>query len=246
VLFWIAEVILGSISTGLYQDTANWLGSITNPDNVFNIYAGVIGLVAIIAFALIGLVLIIYYFKLFRIKYRETSIDVYTRNGGLHLDEFLKIAKKEIHIFGITLEETTGSVINVIEEKLKSPHISKVRIVLYDPAVTPQMTEKLNQLVDSNIGTVQTSLERLQKSKSDLGNDGEKLEIRVFDGIPIQSVFVIDPERESDGIMRVEPYLFGIRKEDRRRHELSSKKEKNLFELYWKSYHKIWKSSHPL
>jgi hypothetical protein len=237
-------VILGSISTGLYQDTANWLGSLANPDNVFNIYAGVTGLIAIVSFALIGLVLIIYYLKFFRIKYRETCIDVYARNGGLHLDEFLKRAKKEIHIFGITLEETTGSFISVIEDKLRSPEIQRIRIILFDPK-NENLREKIDQLTDSNIGTAQASLERLQKSKTDLGNDGKKLEIKVFDGIPIQSMFILDPETDVGGVMNVEPYVYGIRKDDRRIHEIVASTQKKLFETYWKSYNKMWDSAHP-
>jgi hypothetical protein len=61
------------------------------------------------------------------------------------------------------------------------------------------LRERINQLTDSNIGTAQASLERLQKSKTNLGNDGKKLEIRVFDGIPIQSMFILDPGTDVGG-----------------------------------------------
>jgi hypothetical protein len=103
----------------------------------------------------------------------------------LDLDNFLKKAKKNIDIFGITLEETTGSFINTIESKLRSPEFRKIRIILYNPNAT-LLIEKINQMVDSDIGTIQTSLNCIMESRSRVGNDGKKLEVKVFDGVPIQ------------------------------------------------------------
>jgi hypothetical protein len=74
-------------------------------------------------------------------------------------------------------------------------------------------------------------LERLQKSQNDLGNDGKKLEVRVFDGVPIQSMFILDPETDSDCIMNVGPYVYGIRKEGRRIHEIDATTQNKLFDI---------------
>jgi hypothetical protein len=96
VILWVAEVILSSIGTGLLQSVYDYAYSIANPSNP---HAAIIGIIVIIAAISVAFVLIIYYLKLFRIKYRETGIDVYTRNGGLRLDEFLKSAKKRNSYF---------------------------------------------------------------------------------------------------------------------------------------------------
>ncbi|MGZ5551660.1 MAG: hypothetical protein ACXWE7_12825 [Nitrososphaeraceae archaeon] len=48
----------------------------------------------------------------------------------------------------------------------------------------------------------------------------------MVNGIPVQSMFILDPESNSDGIMRIEPYVYGIRKPDRRIFEVTSKAEK--------------------
>jgi hypothetical protein len=109
-----------------------------------------------------------------------------------------------------------------------------------------QLREQINALVSSDIGTANSSLNRLRRSKSDLGKDGDKLEIRVFDGIPVQSMFILDPKDESRGTMRVEPYLYSIRKEDRRIHELTIKNQKKFFKTYWQSYNEMWDSSNPV
>ena len=78
------------------------------------------------------------------------------------------------------------------------------------------------------------------ESRFRLGNDGKKLEVKVFDGIPVQSLFILEPETESEGIMRVEPYAYGIRKEDRRIQELSRRHEQKLFDTYFCSFNKMW------
>jgi hypothetical protein len=52
-------------------------------------------------------------------------------------------------------------------------------------------------------------------------------------------MFIIDQNTNS-GIMRIEPYLFGIRKEERRIQEISRKNEKHLFQTYCKSFEEMW------
>jgi hypothetical protein len=148
VLAWSAEVVLSSIATALSQEAADFVASVIK-ENVMYTNAGIGGLIAIALFIIIAILLILFYTKRLRIKYKETSIDVYARNGGQRLDEFLNKAKREIHIFGITLEETTGSFINVIESKVRSPDIRRIRIILFDPKNT-DLREKVNQLTDSN------------------------------------------------------------------------------------------------
>ena len=96
---------------------------------------------------------------------------------------------------------------------MKSSNIRKVRILIYDPKST--LINSINELVKSNTGSIESSLQRFKDLKSEIGDDARKLEIKLFDDIPIQSMFIIDQNMNS-GTMRVEPYIFGIRKEERR------------------------------
>jgi len=174
-----------------------------------NIY-GIIGLIALITFGIFTIILILYHTKYLRIDYRETSITVYKRENQINFPKFLNKAKKEIHIFGITLKDISNNYLNLIEDKLTSPEIRKIRILLVNP--TSKLTPEISNLVNSDIGTIESTLKRLQQSQTALGNLGRKLEIRLFNGIPIQSMFIVDPDINSDGKMRIEPYIYKIRK----------------------------------
>ena len=120
---------------------------------------------------------------------------------------------------------------------MKSSNIRKVRILIYDPKST--LINSINELVKSNTGSIESSLQRFKDLKSEIGDDARKLEIKLFDDIPIQSMFIIDQNMNS-GTMRVEPYIFGIRKEERRIQEITRKNEKNLFQTYCKSFEEMW------
>lgn len=56
-------------------------------------------------------------------------------------------------------------------------------------------------------------------------------------------MIILDPELNSDGLMRIEPYLYGIKKPNRRIFEITSKGEKDLFNTYYYSYESMWKSA---
>jgi hypothetical protein len=83
------------------------------------------------------------------------------------------------------------------------------------------------------------SIPRIKDFIKKLGGEKSKLEIKVFDGIPIQSMFIIDPSSKK-GILRFEPYLYAIQKGKRRIYELPKKKGKDLFETCWVSYNEMW------
>lgn len=56
-------------------------------------------------------------------------------------------------------------------------------------------------------------------------------------------MIILDPELNSDGLMRIEPYLYEIKKPNRRIFEITSKGEKDLFNTYYYSYESMWKSA---
>jgi hypothetical protein len=240
-LLWVGEVVLTSLSTRLYDYAFDFVSARLKYPNE-QVY-GIIGLAVIIGAALVAFFLILYYSKWLRIRRQETSINVYSKTE-LNVREFLKKAKHEIDIFGITLETISGDYIDTIKNLLKSKNIKKVRILIYNPKST--LINSINTLVKSNTGTIQSSVQRFVDLKSEIGDDARKFEIKLFDNIPIQSMFIIDPNTNSDGVMRVEPYLFGIRKEERRIQELSSKKEKELFQTYYRSFEEMWGKGKPV
>jgi hypothetical protein len=112
--------------------------------------------------------LILYYANWLRIRRKETSINVYYK-AELDLGEFLKKAKNEIDIFGIALETTTGDYIDTIKNLLKSNDVRKVRILIYNPKSI--LINSINTLVKSNIGSIQSCIQRFKDLKSEIGDD---------------------------------------------------------------------------
>jgi len=125
-----------------------------------NVY-GIVGLTALIALVILSIILILYHTKYLRIEYRETSIAVYNRKNEINFPKFLNKAKKEIHIFGITLEDTSNNFLDLIEDKLKSSEIRKIRILLVNPS--SKYLSEIGILVSSDIGTIESTLNRFQQ-----------------------------------------------------------------------------------
>lgn len=137
---------------------------------------------------------------------KEASINVYNRRN-IKLEDFLKKAKTEVYIFGIALEETlSGEYTDILEKILKSQDIKNVRILLSNPN-NEQLVNSITELVNTNMTTINGSLPRIRDFINRLGEEKSKLEVKVFDGIPIQSMFIIYPHSKK-GILRFEPYLY--------------------------------------
>jgi hypothetical protein len=173
---------------------------------------------------------------------KETSINVYHRRN-VKLEDFLNKAKEQVHIFGIALEETLSGEYTEILKKVKSQDIKQVRILLSNPD-NEQLVNSITQLVNTDMTSINGSLSRIRDFKAKLGQEKSKLEIKVFDGIPIQSMFIIDPLSKK-GVLRFEPYLYAIQKGKRRIYELPKKKDKELFEACWESYKEMWNNANP-
>ena len=239
---WFGELILTGLISNLFDNIYNFFTlSLYNLKEIHKDIYGIIGIIALIIFVIITILLILYYTKYLRIEYRETSITVYKRKNEINFLKFLNKAKKDIHIFGITLEDTSNNYLDLIEDKLKSHEIRKIRVLLVNPS--SKLLNEISFLVNSDIGTITSAIKRFEQSRINLGNDGRKLEIRLFDGIPVQSMFILDPESNSDGQMRIEPYSYGIKKPNRRIFEITSKGEKDLFNTYYDSYNSMWNSA---
>jgi hypothetical protein len=202
------------------------------------------GVIAAIAIGVVAIVLFRIYCKL-RGPLKETSVAVYQR-GELRLDRFLKKAKSEIDIFGITLEQTSREFPETLKEIINSEHIKSVRILICNPA--SPIRDQIIRQVDTNVGTIQSSLDSLKELNAALSKDvARKLQFKQYNEIPVQSIFILDRNTDS-GVIRFEPYIFGIKKECRRIYEIrnSNKKQRPLFGVYCNSFDELWDSGHEV
>jgi hypothetical protein len=220
--------IISDIISILFHEQFVMLLTAQSPDIISQIL-GIIAAGAIASAAIFGYKI---YTKL-KGPIKETAVNVYHRRN-IKLEDFLKKSKKEIYIFGITLEETlSGEYDETFKKLLKSKDIERIRFLISNPD-NSQLVKLMTELVDTDITTISSSLNRIKEFRAKLGEEKEKLEIRIFDGIPVQSIFILDPESKK-GIMRYEPYLYGIQKGRRRLYELRKKKDKLLFEACYES-----------
>jgi hypothetical protein len=176
---------------------------------------------------------------------KEASINIYHRRN-LKIENFLKRAKTDIYIFGITLEETlSGEYSETIEKILQSKDVKSMRILISAPCNT-DMVASIKNLVDTDISSIDSSLNRIKEFRHNLEQEEKsKLEIKVFDGIPVQSLFILDPLSKK-GVLRFEPYIYSIQKGKRRIYELPKKKDKELFQTYFSSYNTMWDCGKPV
>jgi hypothetical protein len=65
------------------------------------------------------------------------------------------------------------------------------------------------------------------------------IEIKTYNIIPTNTMIIVNPDDDS-GFMQIEPYTYGIDREDRRVFTISKSSQKNLFDVYLNSYKKIW------
>jgi hypothetical protein len=157
------------------------------------------------------------------------------------IDPFLRSATKDVSIFGITLEDTLRGHSETVKAILNSK-VKSFRILLFDPK--SKFLKEVGKQVGTNVNTISSSIKSLQdlRNDSDISEkDLKKLQIRTFNGIPVQSIFIIDRNIFFDATARFEPYIYGITKQRRFLYEVSKMKYKQLFQALCASYDKMWK-----
>jgi hypothetical protein len=101
---------------------------------------------------------------------------------------------------------------------------------------------EVEKLVDTinlsqDIPTTLNTLNQLHISE----NERHNLRTRIHNLIPTHSMIIVDPNnRHSKGFMQVEPYPYGTSSGDRRVFEISQKKDRNLFEVYYTAFNNMW------
>jgi hypothetical protein len=73
-----------------------------------------------------------------------------------------------------------------------------------------------------------------------MNENKKKFQILTYKSIPTNTMIIVNPNDDS-GFMQVEPYPYGIDREDRRVFRISKRRQEKLFLIYKESYEKMWK-----
>ncbi|MGZ5549835.1 MAG: hypothetical protein ACXW07_03445, partial [Nitrososphaeraceae archaeon] len=69
------------------------------------------------------------------------------------------------------------------------------------------------------------------------------IEIRIYKTILPHNLIIIDRDIHGSGIILVEPYLFGIKSQNRKIYQIYKRKNQEIFDLHFKSFLKLWETS---
>lgn len=174
---------------------------------------------------------------------REDAIDIFSKEN-VKIFDILVSAKKEICIACVTLDQIFSfNYIEVFKNILKNN--IKIKILICDPksdlldhikylTVYPKIDENLTSCLSRLCNMKIISL-----STKELAN----FEIRCYKTILTHNTITIDQDIESNGTILVEHFLFGIKSQNRKIIQLLKRKNHEIFDIYFKSFLKLWEIS---
>lgn len=174
---------------------------------------------------------------------KEDTIDIFSKEN-VKIFDILVSAKKEICIACVTLDQIFSfNYIEVFKNILKNN--IKIKILICDPksdlldhikylTVYPKIEENLTSCLSRLCNMKIISL-----STKELAN----FEIRCYKTILTHNTITIDQDIESNGTILVEHFLFGIKSQNRKIIQLLKKKNQEIFDIYYKSFLKLWEIS---
>ena len=174
---------------------------------------------------------------------KEDTIDIFSKEN-VKIFDILVGAKKEICIGCVTLDQIFSfNYIEVFKNILKNN--IKLKILICDPksdlldhikylTVYPKINENLTSCLSRLCNMKIISL-----STNELAN----FEIRCYKTILTHNTITIDQDMESNGIILVEHFLFGIKSQNRKIIQLLKRKNHEIFDIYYKSFLKLWEIS---
>lgn len=174
---------------------------------------------------------------------REDTIDIFSKEN-VKIFDILVSAKKEICIACVTLDQIFSfNYIEVFKNILKNN--IKIKILICDPksdlldhikylTVYPKIDENLTSCLSRLCNMKIISL-----STKELAN----FEIRCYKTILTHNTITIDQDIESNGTILVEHFLFGIKSQNRKIIQLLKRKNHEIFDIYYKSFLKLWEIS---
>lgn len=174
---------------------------------------------------------------------KEDTIEIFSKEN-VKIFDILVSAKKEICIACVTLDQMFSfNYIEVFKNILKNN--IKIKILICDPksdllnhvkylTVYPKIEENLTSCLSRLCNMKIISL-----STNELAN----FEIRCYKTILTHNIITIDQDIESNGTILVEHFLFGIKSQNRKIIQLLKRKNHEIFEIYYKSFLKLWEIS---
>jgi len=174
---------------------------------------------------------------------KEDTIDIFSKEN-VKIFDILVSAKKEICIACVTLDQIFSfNYIEVFKNILKNN--IKIKILICDPksdlldhikylTVYPKIEENLTSCLSRLCNMKIISL-----STNELAN----FEIRCYKTILTHNTISIDQDIESNGTILVEHFLFGIKSQNRKIIQLHKRKKHEIFDIYYKSFLKLWEIS---
>lgn len=174
---------------------------------------------------------------------KEDTIEIFSKEN-VKIFDILVSAKKEICIACVTLDQMFSfNYIEVFKNILKNN--IKIKILICDPksdllnhvkylTVYPKIEENLTSCLSRLCNMKIISL-----STNELAN----FEIRCYKTILTHNIIIIDQDIESNGTILVEHFLFGIKSQNRKIIQLLKRKNHEIFDIYYKSFLKLWEIS---
>lgn len=159
-------------------------------------------------------------------KGKETTIDVYSQNNLDTLSNLLSKAK-EVWILGLTLQEFQQITTTLKKIILKG----EIRILICDP--NNQYMNEIEKIVystDGNHLTSQKIFTTITTLENNMSNNNN-FQIRKYKSIPTNTMIIVNPN-ENSAFIQVEPYPYGIDREDRRVFRISKRRQEKLFNMY--------------
>ena len=174
---------------------------------------------------------------------KDDSIDIFSKEN-VKIFDYLVNSKREICIACISLDQIFSfNYIQVFKSILKNN--IRIKILICDPqsdllnhikylTVFPNIYESLTSCLSKlcNMKIVSLSTKELSY-----------FEIRTFKTILPHNMIIIDRDSQSNGIIFLEPFLFGIKSTNRKVFQMYKRKNPEIFEIYFKSFLKLWDTS---
>ena len=174
---------------------------------------------------------------------KDDTLDVFSKEN-VKIFDILVNSKREICIACVSLDQIFSfNYIQVFKSILKNN--IKLKILICDPqsdllnhikylTVFPNVYESLTSCLSKLCNMKIVSL-----STKELSN----FEIRTYKTILPHNMIIIDRDSQSNGIILLEPFLFGIKSTNRKIFQMYKRKNPEIFDIHFKSFLKLWEHS---
>ena len=174
---------------------------------------------------------------------KEDTVDIYSKEN-VKIFDILLSARQEICIACISLDQIfsfnyTEVLKGILKNKIKikilicdprSDLLAHLQYLTVFPKIEENVTACLSKLCNMKIISLST-------------NELVNFEIRSYKTILTHNIIIIDQNIESNGAILIEPFLFGVKSQNRKIIQLFKRKNAQIFNIYNKSFLKLWEIS---